>query len=500
MRKKGDRLLFCATRPPAGRWTVPLRKKVACPLFCAAWVLFLACGKTPGPGGLKVDVEYSAPGSGGCVRLTAVPLTGNSKSFQVELGSRPRAGHLFFGVGQAEGWPTDVTLAAAYLDDPCTGIPRKTDTLDTTFPASAVKSVSMTLLVAESDGGAAGGAGGGSSAGGAAGGSAGGAAGGSAGGLAGGMAGGAAGGSAGGAPAPTCDGGFVQVATPITGTIYDVALFGPGDVWIVGTGGGAHVAQRLAVDGGFFEPASGCTGNFFSVWSRDDGTAYLGSDNDIYRVSSAAGSCVSVTAARNSDLLGLAGLLDGGVELVSAQDDGTVGHRSDPVGISADPRPLASARAVAAIGRGLMFAAGRSDMNNRGLIVANTGGTTWAPVFSDPLDNTTLNDVALASPALGYAGGDSDELIAFDGGSWGPSGIMSPFPGGPGEINGLKVFPDGTIYAVGTTGRIFRSEGGGAFVEVANFGNVEIRRIRGTSRCDLWAVGAGGFVATTNHR
>ncbi|MBL8954087.1 MAG: hypothetical protein JNK82_25145 [Myxococcaceae bacterium] len=472
--------------------------------FTSMCLVLLACGNRPGPGGLEVDVEYSLPGAGGCVRLTALS-EGVSKSDDVALGTRPRTGHLFFGVAQGE-LGREVTLLAGYYEDPCTGPARVSDTEDAVFSANVVTPVSLQLVLPPNGGGQAGGgaAGGGEAGGATAGGAAGGA---SAGGTTagGGAAGGtntAGGGAAGGAvtPALACDGGFIRLMTPMTGTVRDVAIAAPGIVWLASSGSGVHIG-RLGADGGFFVPDGGCSDSVYSVWARSEDSAYFGGNNEVIRVPSLAAGCSELVATVHSNVSGLSGFVAANtVELISSHDNGTVGHRFDPSTAGTEVQPLMAARAVASAGRSLVFAVGHGGMMNRARVAMNTGDTGWSTAFTATDNDTVLNDVTLASPSLGWAGGDGDLLYQFDGGTWALSALASPFPGGPGEINGLQVLSDGTLYAVGTSGRIYRSSGGAPFVEVASFAVGQIMRIRGTSQCDLWAVGEDGLVATTNHR
>jgi hypothetical protein len=295
-----------------------------------------------------------------------------------------------------------------------------------------------------------------------------------------------------------CDGGFVRVTTPIAGNVEALWVFAPGSLWVVGGGNMADAAQRLASDGGFF--AATCSNTFDAVWARPDGTAYLaGNNGNLQRVSGAGAACSVLTATTNNRTHGLFGVEGASiVELFTAHDNGTIGYRTDPAGTSADAVNTSAIVTVYAVGgpaRGTLFAVGQDPSNNRGRIMANDGGLGWAPVYQGS-QNTKLFDLSMATPSLGYAAGEGGKVLRFDGTSWvdGPTGV-------PANILGVQAFADGAVWVSAANGRVYRSDGSAAFVEVANFSSVtnNLNGLRGTSACDLWVVGDMGLVATTNH-
>ena len=65
-------------------------------------------------------------------------------------------------------------------------------------------------------------------------------------------------------------------------------------------------------------------------------------------------------------------------------------------------------------------------------------------------------------------------------------------------VRGLKAYSGTDIYAVGDSNHVAHYNGAG-WTTFATFNNTTaLKRIRGTTACDLWTVGSNGVVATTN--
>jgi flagellar hook-basal body protein len=85
-------------------------------------------------------------------------------------------------------------------------------------------------------------------------------------------------------------------------------------------------------------------------------------------------------------------------------------------------------------------------------------------------------------------------LLRYDGVSWAADMAKPGF-----DVFGLKAMAADDIYAVGASSRIAHWNGS-AWSTVTDLGPsvTQLNQIRGTTQCDLWVVGAGGVVATTN--
>ncbi len=484
-----------------------------------ALVLLLACGKPTGAsGGLLVEVNYTLlGGSSGCVKLSAAPFEGPTREATKALDGEPRQATLRFGVGRSADWPSsEVTLFASLFEATCTGAPVAQASLTRDFPTGRVDTVVMDLEQRATAGGAGGGsatAGGGTAGGATAGGAnaGGGTAGGSTAGGAtaggataggatagGGTAGGgtAGGGTAGGAPMPApCDGGFVRITTPFTGVNHDVAIVGPGDVWI--TGASQPYVARVTDAGAVSPGPTGCGATFYSAWARSDGRVYLGAASAVYRLDGVAGMCTVLDSVTSGNVEGLWGAPLTGTQqqLFAVTTTGHVGYMGDGVTVSrADEHIADDLHAIDGFSSVDLFAAGASGGSSKGAIFHFDGGT-WESSYSDGSNGTTFFALSFVSPTLGWAAGDKGALMRWNGASWTTDMAV---PSGFTVVRGIKAFSASAIYVVGNADRIMKWDGS-AWIKVGDAipPGTELEQIRGENECDLWVTGRSGFVATT---
>ncbi|MBK7863359.1 MAG: hypothetical protein IPJ65_33115 [Archangiaceae bacterium] len=316
-----------------------------------------------------------------------------------------------------------------------------------------------------------------------------------AGGTAGGSAGGAAGGSAGGL-ATICDAGFHPVSTPLTGEIAELAVYGEGQLWVVALNGAVQVAQRQP-NGTFLPPSGGCTSGYSAAFARSDGRVYLGGAfSGIERLNDAVGTCTAVDSVSTSAAMtGLIGFPAGSgtTELTAVHQDGTIAVRSDPAGTVTGVGPIDHAFAVDGLSSTALHVVGADNGSNKGRVFQGSG-TSWSSGFTAP-SNERLFAVSLATPSLGYAAGQGS-LIRYDG-NW---NTFTALPVDLTQVRGLLAFPNGDVFAVGTSSKVFKyTASTSRWAPVADFGAgvTVLNKVRGTNECNLWVGGANGFVATT---
>jgi hypothetical protein len=287
-----------------------------------------------------------------------------------------------------------------------------------------------------------------------------------------------------------------------TSNVDDVALYAQSTLWISGMG--ARAAQHVpgVGDGGFVAIANGtCNGQgeYTGIWSRDDGKAYLvgGGTGTVYSVTSPGAGCMTqATVAQSSNLTVITGIPHaGGTQLFVGHSSGRVSTFGDGVTLTGESGSLMAAiDDLAAVSDTSVFAVGvASGFNTHGGIAYYDGGT-WTQIYSDGNSNTRIHALSFVSPTLGYAAGLANVLMRYDGTRW-QQDIT-----GPGfEVFGLKAFSSSDIYAVGADNSVWHYDGS-QWTAGTRFpgSNLVLNRIRGTSACDLWVVGANGIVATTN--
>ncbi len=514
----------------------------------ALWAVMAltACGNAPKGGGVQVNVTYRlSGGSAGCVRVRAVPDVGKDDASEIGLEGRPRMGGVRVGVNRRDEWPEPgVTLISTLHAASCADPAVVTRTLTARFPSGTVDELDVTLEEPVSDGGQAGGAGGGGgggdagggggaaggsgggaaggsgggaaggSGGGAAGGSGGGAAGGSGGGAAGGMAGGGGGGAAGGAAGGTaggsgggtaggsgggspirCDGGFVIVAAPATMDVNDVSVLA-GGVWIGGTNS-PRLAFRDAVsgDGGFVGPSGTCSENADALWAAPGGPVFFaGNFGRIDRLASTSAACTAGPVVQNSRVTSMIGFpVGGGYEVIVGHEDGRISHRGlDGLMLTLTQDMGDDVWAIDGFSPNTLYASGGAGGGGRGAIFKRQPDAGWTTDLALTTGNTRLFALSVASPALAYAAGETPSVYRLSDGGWVPD-MATPF-----TIRSLEAFSETAIYAVGDSATV-QKWNGNQWQQVASFAGVtSLKEIRGDSECNLWVVGPGGFVATTN--
>jgi hypothetical protein len=454
-------------------------------------------------GGIQLDVTYELRGgTEGCVLVQVVPQGLPDVSTQASLAGQPRAGKLSFGINQelADGgglWPQQLSSIIASLHDATCNDPIvaqvSLDNARAMFPDGTIRIESVVLIEPETDGGAAGGGAGGSG-GAAGGGSAGGTAtgGGAAGGTA--MGGGAAGGSAmggGAAGGGSASCSFVPFAAPITGTVKDLAVFDVGALWIAGEGP-AKLATRMP-GGGFVAGSCTAPSSFDAVWARSDGTAYFGVGNSgvLYSSTPAGAACIMVASDINTS--GKVTAISGGTAKIFVGNDNGHVTRDDVVNQnSADDQPLQAIEDIYAFTDTDVYAVGISTTSGSKGGIVHFDGSNWTELIS-PGGQSELNAVSFVNSSLGFAAGQV--VYRFDGATWTLTSIG--LPSGCSVITGLAAISATSVYAVCGDSHVYHHDGTGWMTVATKVGS-NFSRIRGTSECDLWAVGTAGGLLTTN--
>jgi hypothetical protein len=291
----------------------------------------------------------------------------------------------------------------------------------------------------------------------------------------------------------------LRVTTVPFGDENDVSMVGEGSVWIAAESS-PYVARRLA-DGGVASPTSAlCARSFYSAAAGAHGTVYLGGVGEVRRLDNSAGACslVSSTGA-NAPVSSLWAVpSDGGHLVYAASINGYVSYLGDGTSFNrANDRPADALYAIEGFSPSSIFAAGSGGAGvDRGAIYF-FDGSNWSSSFQSGVNATQLRALSFVSPTLGWSGGARTNLLKWDGTTWLPD---VPRPPQMTVVLGLKAFSADAIYAIGDAPEIMKWNGTtwiqvGTAVGVTN----QLAAIRGSSECDLWVVGHGGYVATTNH-
>jgi hypothetical protein len=491
-------------------------------LLCAV-VLFSCPPKTAfSGGGIQLDVTYELRGGNqGCIEVEAVPHGVPGVSTQASLDGQPRSGTLSFPINQAlsDGglWPQQLdSIIASLYDVSCDGdagavVSTTLFGMDALFPDQTIHVLPVSLFEPVMDGGAAGGGAGGGGAGGGGGATGGGATGGGAtgggatgGGATGGgaMGGGAAGGGAAGGGMDTCDGTFVTFPQPFGGgAITDLSVYTPGRVWLVGANPRLALRTPDVQDGGFVS-ASDCTqqSSYDAVWARSDGRAYVARGNQpfLYTTAGPDAGCSVLTSSLETS--GNVTAIGGGDTLVFvANDRGYVTRVPIDGGTPIADQPLAGeVRDLVAFADDDVFVFGTDSTSNHKAAFAHWDGVMWWAYALATASNTELYAASFVDQDHVYAAGAGGSLFQGlgglrDGGLWTTD---VPVPSQCNPVFGLKVTAGGDKYIVCNDNNVYHYDAG--WGSVGSHGGTNFTRIRGTSKCDLWAVGNGGLMTTAH--
>jgi hypothetical protein len=281
-------------------------------------------------------------------------------------------------------------------------------------------------------------------------------------------------------------------AAPITGNLNDLAVFDVGALWIAGEGP-AKLANRMP--GGAFV-AGNCSmpSSLDAVWARNDGTAYFGAGNSGILYSSTPGGAACVNVASDINTSGRVTAISGGIAKIFVGNDNGHVTRDDLLNQnSSDAQPLQAIEDIYAFSDTDVYAVGISTTSGSKGGIVHFDGSNWTEQIS-PGGQSALNAVSFVNSSLGFAAGQV--IYRFDGANWTLSGIS--LPSGCSVITGLAAISETSVYAVCGDSHVYHHDGSNWMTVATKVGS-NFSRIRGTSECDLWAVGTAGGLLTTNH-
>ncbi len=278
----------------------------------------------------------------------------------------------------------------------------------------------------------------------------------------------------------------------------DVAVWGLGKTWLVGTGGAV-----TNVDGATVTNVTGCNGDWMSAWARpSDGRVFLGSAQGVLTTTTVAGGECTPVAVNGvtSSINGLVGFERNGVTTVYAVT--SAGHvlrwewqeasSSMPEVVS---QVAANLRDVHGLSEDTLLAVGAEDYQGAGSAAPrafrfDTASGQWARE-SLPVEVGTgayLRGVHVVDGRLAYAVGDGGLLFERGEGTW----RMLTRPVGSEDLRDVVAFGPTTVFvaAMNGSGHLLRFDGT-TWTEPYNQGPV-LRAVDGVDPQELWAAGYDG--------
>jgi hypothetical protein len=305
------------------------------------------------------------------------------------------------------------------------------------------------------------------------------------------MGGGAAGGG------NTCDGTFVTFPQPFGGgAIADLAVYQPGSVWLVGPNPRLSLRTPDVHDGGFIN-AGGCMqqGNYDAVWARPDGRAYVARGNQPFLYTTAAPDAGCTVLTSSLDTNGNVTAIGGGDTLIFVGNDhGYVTRVPMDGGTPIADQPLVEVQDLVALGDDNVYVFGTDSSSNHKAAFAHFDGLGWTTNSIATASNTEIYTASFVDPYNVWTAGAGGYLFhgPLDGGNW-STDVATPCD----PVVGLKVTADGDKYVVCNDTKVYQYDAGWAAVGSQSGSN--FTHIRGTSKCDLWAVGSNGGLLTSAH-
>ncbi|RKH44650.1 putative metal-binding motif-containing protein [Corallococcus sicarius] len=282
---------------------------------------------------------------------------------------------------------------------------------------------------------------------------------------------------------------------------FDVATYGDGGVWIVGSNS-ARAVKEPSHSGFSALPGACSTGGFpdslLSVWAHPQtGVAYVGREegqlivqkpfsSDCGPWTSLMGNAANVTglqgfvrAGQGVEIHGVTSELSGPRGAVFTWDGG-----ASSVGPSQviDAGPL---RDISGVSPEVMFAVGGEDSSM--IFRYSPSQSVWLPEPGVPATGR-LNGVQVVSPRLAYAVGSAGTLLSWNGVTW---NVAAGPPDAIDNFTEVLAFGKNAIYIVSESGQIHWYNGEGW--RIVGFGS-SMYGIAGNSPEDIWVVGRFGYV------
>lgn len=277
-----------------------------------------------------------------------------------------------------------------------------------------------------------------------------------------------------------------------TRTWYRAALWGNGNLWVVGSGGGR--VERQAGEFGFTVYESGCEGDWYSVLVNPvSGRAYFGgAGGKLATQDPKSGFCIPSTLDSTDSVTGLWGE-SGGVEMlgVGATPEFTVG-RTFVWGGGSTGRVTGSVEAplysMHGVSSEALFAVGGPTTEPRVY--------RYFPVLRDWRRDTSLStsgldalrDVHVVHSKLAYAVSHNGGVAKWNGTGW--QRMAGPSTGT--DLQAVLAFGTSSVYVVSEGGSIYRFDGS-TWRQLVDF-EVPLWDIAGTSPDNLWVVGEKGLI------
>jgi hypothetical protein len=282
-------------------------------------------------------------------------------------------------------------------------------------------------------------------------------------------------------------------------TWFDIAFFGDGGVWLVGSNSSRAVKQG---QGGAFTvlPGKCSTGttpkNLFSIWAHPgSGRAYIGGADGLLLIQDPDSVACSPRSPPNAsgDVRGLAGFVlgDGGVSIFGATDNGptsggTFAWSGDVVTVPAQSYSGRRLFKVDGVSPDLLFAVGSSGNTRSSIFRRTAGSSVWVEEPGVP-DGGPLAAIDVVNSRLAYAVGDNGTFLVWNGISW----SVGNGPPVTSHLTGVLAFGSNSIYVTSADGYVYRFNGK---QWGSPLGSVDLYAIDGTAPDDLWAVGLAGYV------
>lgn len=285
-------------------------------------------------------------------------------------------------------------------------------------------------------------------------------------------------------------------------TWRDVAIYGDGGVWLVGSDSARAVKHPGNSE---FNVLPGkCTATstereLYSVWvSPQTGVAYVGGENDTLAIQTVSSVSCNPTKppSGNGTTSGLKGFVyDGGVSVfgVAVLNAGAGGGTFEWDGgssavVSVVQYPNTPLLGLDGPTPALLFAVGSTGANRGVILRYVVGSSVWSRDVSVPAGVEGLSAVCVVGPNLAFAVGSRGAFLRWNGESW----VVVPGPFDTIEnLTDVLAFGSNSVYVTSDQGNVYRYDGQ-AWTKSQFF--FSLYGIQGRSPEDIWVVGRFGNV------